>query len=159
MDQKTGRELNSLFQKQAAPKMPHILKTAYISFENENQSCIKIECKKPFEAARWLAEILSGSSPLYERMALNNDLKEPVIFAMDAQYYEKPDGRQRIKAGIILRFKDKTSNPELHLHGHLSSGGPTAQELINTLKRAGNDWDMVDFVPSSKPGRHLKMIK
>lgn len=159
MDKKTGRDLSSLFQKEVHPPTPHVMKAAFISFENENHSEVKIECKKPFEAALWLEEILSSNVPPYNRRSLNADMTEPVTFAMDAVYYEEPNNRQRVKAGIVLRFKNMDSDPELHLHGQLTGGGPTAKEVINTLKKAGNSWGDVNFVPGAKSGPSLKIVR
>lgn len=161
MDKNTGRELSGLFQKEAMRHhSPHVLNKATISFANENHSEVTIECRTPYEAAQWLEDILSSSQPHYQRLSMNAGMVEPVTFAMDARYYEKPDHRQRVKSGIILRFTDMDAEPELHLHGQLTQGGPTAKELIHTLKRAGDDWEEINFVPDmKKPAPHLKIIK
>lgn len=160
MDRKTGRELSGLFQEQVARYTPHVLNKAVISFANENQSRITVECDTPFEAAQWLEDIMSSDKPHYQRLMLNANMVEPVTFAMDARYFEEPDQRERVKAGIILRFVDMNTESELHLHGQLTQGGPTAKELINTLKRAGEKWGQINFVPDAKKAPpHLRVVR
>lgn len=160
MDIKTARELTRLFEQQACGRTPHILREAYISFENETQTRINAECRSPVDAALLLEKVLTTQNDrLFDRKDIHHGFLAPVTFSMFVRYRDEDNKNEHVKAGIMLRFTDMDSRSEFHFHGRMTPDGPTAREFVSVLKNSGDKWGNVNFARKAGANPILKRVK
>jgi hypothetical protein len=158
VDPKTGFELTKLFQNRAFDE-PKVLREAFISFENTERSMIEVKALTPFEAGSWIEKILKGNDPLFQRQEIVTNFKSPVSFHMYVRYRNPSDeNKEYVRSHVAFRFHDENSPSEFIFFNQKVPGSPSAKSIINTLKKAGNDWSSVSFDGPSK-NNHLTLIK
>lgn len=173
MDPAAAASLRSLFAARAG-SYPHLMQEAEILFETGSGTKCRFKTKSPEETASLLHHIVNHEDGIFNRMTIW-DCDGPLYFRMHKCARLGSDSREHTLLAFNFTFRESgspsilwLSNPEMtdyYWQGDerienkppFTSSGPTLQETIAILRRAGNDWAAVNFMqaPAAKPALRL----
>lgn len=155
----TAKTLTDIFN-QRAPGRWLDFSTTQIYFEAVGGANVSVRPLAPEQAAEYLISIRDGHNPLFYPGRLSQKISEPICLSFEGtltrqigQYRKE----YRFLKAVTFRFFTMSGGSQLIFHeefGHYGgnearahSGGPSLNEMIRILQRAGNDWRKVNFMP------------
>lgn len=175
IDPLAAASLRKLFTKHAGD-YPYLLPKAEIIFQNASGSKFNIKAGTPAEAADILLHILNNDGTgIFNRIGAW-DKEEPLYFRMQKRVRLKADNKEAELLAFNFTFRENHKQSHLYLSDPevtdyiwqgdervenlppMTFEGPTLSDLITILRRAGDNWQDVNFITSQKRPR-LRVIQ
>ncbi len=163
LDPKAAQTLRKLFSAHAG-QYPYLLPEAEILFENSGGSKMRFHANDPFETAKILMHLQAhDGNGVFDRKLQNGSLA-PISFRMHKRVRLEPDAKEHVMPAFNIAYQALEeeghlwiSDPENNKYFWLGDEkiddrppmtfhAPKLSDLIETLWRAGNSWQRVNFM-------------
>lgn len=160
----------------SAGTYPSLIQEATVMFECGAGSQFKVKTKTPASAANLLQHIYNHDGEGSFNRVGEWDAPNPLYFRMYKRVRLKADNKEHVLLAFNLTWRDLDKPAHLWLSDPrmtdyywqgdervenmppFTCEGPTIPELINALRKAGNDWHNVNLMKKPK-GSHLQLVE
>ncbi len=127
-----------------------------INYYNRNNCEVTIRIEDPALMIEHLRAAFGPANTLLSRFNRAHH-QAKVSVEIPGEFFDDKTNKNKEGCLVRLSFEDTKSPAILTFNDTLvTPEGPTLDQFIDALKKAGNDWCAVDFQPPPKP--HLRLV-